>query len=66
MWALLDWDADGWQSFVSDPELPPILEEAGHVGKPQAAEIAEAWALRRLLGTLQAEAPGPGIQSLRA
>jgi hypothetical protein len=39
VWALLDWDADGWQSFVSDPEVPPILEEAGHVGKPQPAEL---------------------------
>ncbi len=27
----------GWQSFVSDPEVPPILKEAGHKGKPQAA-----------------------------
>ncbi len=39
VWALFDWDAEGWQSFVSDPEVPPILQEAGHKGKPQAAEI---------------------------
>jgi hypothetical protein len=37
VWALFDWDAAGWTSFVSDPEVPPILEEAGHVGKPEAA-----------------------------
>jgi hypothetical protein len=37
VWALFDWDADGWTKFVSDPEVPPILKEAGHVGKPEAA-----------------------------
>ena len=40
VWVLFDWDAEGWQSFVSDPEVPPIMQEAGHKGKPQAAEIA--------------------------
>src|SRR5256886_8265282 len=36
-WALFEWDEDGWAQFVSDPEVPPILKEAGHLGKPQAA-----------------------------
>ena len=40
VWALFDWDEQGWQSFVSDPEVPAILQEAGHKGKPQAAELA--------------------------
>ena len=39
VWVVFDWDARGWQSFVSDPEVPAILKEAGHVGKPQAAEL---------------------------
>jgi hypothetical protein len=39
VWVLFDWDAAGWQNFVSDPEVPPILQEAGHKGKPQAAEL---------------------------
>ena len=39
VWALFDWDADGWTKFVSDPDVPPILKEAGHVGKPQAAPL---------------------------
>ena len=39
VWVLFDWDAEGWQSFVSDPEVPPILQEAGHKGKPQAAGL---------------------------
>ena len=39
VWALFDWDEEGWQSFVSDPEVPAILQEAGHKGRPQAAEL---------------------------
>ena len=39
VWALFDWDAAGWKNFVSDPEVPAILQEAGHVGKPQAAML---------------------------
>ncbi len=37
VWALFDWDEAGWAKFVSDPEVPPILKEAGHLGKPEAA-----------------------------
>ena len=37
-----DWDEQGWQSFVSDPDVPPILKEAGHEGKPQAALLARS------------------------
>ena len=40
VWVIFDWDAQGWQSFVSDPEVPPIMREAGHKGKPQAAVLA--------------------------
>jgi hypothetical protein len=39
VWVLFDWDGEGWKSFVSDPEVPPILQTAGHVGRPQAAEL---------------------------
>jgi len=39
VWVIFDWDEKGWQSFVSDPEVPPILKEAGHIGKPQAAKL---------------------------
>jgi hypothetical protein len=39
VWVLFDWDEDGWASFVSDPEVPPILKEAGHKGRPQVAEV---------------------------
>ena len=39
LWALFDWDLEGWQSFASDPEVPPIMQEAGHKGRPQVAEL---------------------------
>jgi len=39
VWALFDWDEDGWTSFVSDPEVPPVLKAAGHLTKPQAASL---------------------------
>ena len=40
VWVIFDWDEQGWQSFVSDPEVPPIMKEAGHKGRPQAAQFA--------------------------
>jgi hypothetical protein len=40
VWAIFDWDEQGWQSFVSDTEVPSILQAAGHKGKPQSAELA--------------------------
>lgn len=39
IWALFEWDEQGWAEFVSDPEVPPILKEAGHMGKPQSATL---------------------------
>ena len=39
VWVIFDWDEQGFKNFVSDPEVPPILKEAGHVGKPQAAML---------------------------
>ena len=40
VWVIFDWDAEGWKNFVSDPEVPAILQEAGHNGRPQAAELS--------------------------
>ena len=39
VWVLFDWDEEGFQSFLSDPEVPPIIQEAGHKSRPQAAEF---------------------------
>jgi hypothetical protein len=43
VWVIFDWDPEGWQSFVSDPEVPPILQEAGHKGRPAAAQFAGSY-----------------------
>lgn len=40
VWVLFDWDEAGWQDFVSDPEVPAILQEAGHATRPQVAEFS--------------------------
>ena len=40
VWVLFDWDAEGWQNFISDPDVPAILQEAGHATRPQVAELA--------------------------
>ena len=37
VWAIFDWDEEGWLSFVSDDEVPPIMQAAGHKGRPQTA-----------------------------
>ncbi len=37
VWVLFDWNEEGWKSFVSDPEVPPILKAAGHKQKPESA-----------------------------
>jgi quinol monooxygenase YgiN len=40
IWAVFDWDEAGWQAFVSDPEVPPIMKDAGHLEKPRSAALA--------------------------
>jgi hypothetical protein len=40
VWVIFDWDEQGWQSFVSDPEVPPIMKQAGHKSRPLAAQFA--------------------------
>ena len=39
VWVLFDWDEKGWESFVTDPEVAPILKEAGHTSKPLMAKF---------------------------
>jgi hypothetical protein len=38
VWVVFDWDEEGWQSFLSDPEVPPIFQAGGLQGRPKAAE----------------------------
>jgi hypothetical protein len=39
VWVLFDWDEEGWQNFVSDPDVPAIFQEGGVKGRPQAVEV---------------------------
>jgi heme-degrading monooxygenase HmoA len=39
VWVIFDWDEAGWASFVSDPEVPAVMQAAGHKGKPQTLEL---------------------------
>ena len=39
VWVIFDWDLEGWQSFASDPEVPPIMQEAGHKGRPEVPQL---------------------------
>ena len=39
VWVIFDWDLEGFQSFASDPDVPAILQEAGHKGRPEPAEL---------------------------
>ena len=43
VWAIFDWDLEGWKKFASDPEVPPIMQEAGHKGRPQVAEFSGSY-----------------------
>ena len=39
IWAIFDWNDEGWVAFVSDPEVPAVLKDAGHLAKPQTAPL---------------------------
>ena len=39
-WVIFDWDEEGFQNFLSDPEVKPIVQEAGHKSRPQVAEFS--------------------------
>ncbi len=39
VWVMFDWDAQGFWNYLSVPEVPAIINEAGHVGKPQPAKL---------------------------
>jgi hypothetical protein len=44
VWVVFEWDEKGWQNFVSDPEVPPILKTAGHTSGATAAQPAGRFA----------------------
>jgi quinol monooxygenase YgiN len=39
VWVIFDWDEQGFKNHLSDPEVPAIIKEAGHLGKPQPAKL---------------------------
>ena len=39
VWVIFDWDPEGFKNFASDPSVPPVLHEAGHVVKLAAAKL---------------------------
>jgi hypothetical protein len=39
VWVLFDWDPEGFQSYLADPEVPPIIQAAGHKTKPVPAPL---------------------------
>jgi len=41
VWVLFDWDVEGFKNFAADPETPGIMQEAGHKGRPQIAELSD-------------------------
>lgn len=43
VWVIFDWDLDGWKSFATDPDVPGIMQEAGHQGPPQVPALAAAY-----------------------
>ena len=34
VWIIFDWDDADWESFLSDPSVPPVMKDAGHLIKP--------------------------------
>jgi hypothetical protein len=39
VWAVFDWDEEGWTAFATDPETPGIMQEAGHLGRPSLGQF---------------------------
>jgi hypothetical protein len=37
---VFDWDEEGYEKLMSDPDMPAIFEEAGLQGRPEKAELA--------------------------
>ncbi len=40
VWVAFDWETEGYEKFIADPEVPAIFREAGLQGPPVKAEAA--------------------------
>ncbi|MFL6100099.1 MAG: hypothetical protein ACJ71T_09120 [Actinomycetales bacterium] len=41
VWVIFDWDEAGWASFVSDPEVPTVMQSAGHKSRPETLALCD-------------------------
>jgi hypothetical protein len=39
VWVAFDWDEEGFQRFLSDPDVPAIFQEGGVQGRPQPTQL---------------------------
>lgn len=40
VWVVFDWEAEDYEKFLTDPEVPAIFQQAGLQGPPVKAEAA--------------------------
>lgn len=40
LWVVFDWDDEGYEKLMSDPDMPGIFQAAGLQGRPEKAEPA--------------------------
>jgi hypothetical protein len=40
VFAMFDWDEDGWQSYLSDPRAAEVFKDAGLQGRPETISPA--------------------------
>ena len=38
VWAVFDWDDEGWQSYLADPRAPEVFKDGGLEAPPVEAE----------------------------
>jgi quinol monooxygenase YgiN len=42
IWVVFDWEEEGYEQLLADPEMPAIFQEAGLQGPPEHLEHAGA------------------------
>ena len=42
VWVAFDWDETGWSNFLSDPTVPAVMKDAGHLVKPYSLSFQGA------------------------
>lgn len=41
VWVVFDMDEAAYEGLLNDPEMPPIFQEAGLLGRPEHAELVK-------------------------